>query len=98
MKYEREHDQADKEKRMATIAAGIELGIAPKTDLCLVKIKNRIKNKYKPELSFTLPITLKGLVWFVNAVLEDIEERTSRDPGTKSVINMSWGKCSNSIL
>ncbi|CAN9246658.1 unnamed protein product [Alternaria alternata] len=76
---------------MATIAAGFELGIAPKADLCLVKTKNRIKNKYKPELSFTLPITLKGLVWFVNAVLEDIDERTSRDPGTKSVINMSWG-------
>lgn len=98
MRYERKHNQADKDNRMATIAAGIELGIAPKANLCLVKTKNRIKNKYRPELSFTLPITLKGLVWFVNAVLEDIEERRSRNPGTKSVINMSWGKCSNFIL
>jgi hypothetical protein len=72
---------------MATIAAGVERGIAPKADLCLVKIK-----KFDPNVSYTLPITTLALAWFIDAVIKDIEDRTSQNPGARSVINMSWGK------
>jgi hypothetical protein len=77
---------------MATIAAGVERGIAPKADLCLVKIKNTMKSKFDPNVSYTLPITTLALAWFIDAVIKDIEDRTSQNPGARSVINMSWGK------
>ncbi|CAN9296645.1 unnamed protein product [Alternaria alternata] len=76
---------------MATIAAGVERGISPKADLCLVKTKNTMKSKFDPNVSYTLPITTLALAWFIDAVIKDIEDRTSQDPGARSVINMSWG-------
>ena len=77
---------------MATIAAGVERGISLKADLCLVKTKNTMKSKFDPNVSYTLPITTLALDWFIDAVIKDIEDRTSQDPGARSVINMSWGK------
>ncbi|CAN9285738.1 unnamed protein product [Alternaria alternata] len=76
---------------MATIAAEVERGISPKADLCLVKTKNTMKSKFDPNVSYTLPITTLALAWFIDAVIKDIEDRTSQDPGARSVINMSWG-------
>ncbi|RYO14266.1 hypothetical protein AA0111_g12041 [Alternaria arborescens] len=76
---------------MATIAAGVERGISPKADLCLVKTKNTMKSKFDPNVSYTLPITTLALAWFIDAVMKDIVDRTSQDPGARSVINMSWG-------
>ncbi|RYO44858.1 hypothetical protein AA0116_g13543 [Alternaria tenuissima] len=76
---------------MATIAAGVERGISPKSDLCLVKTKNTMRSKFDPNVSYTLPITTLALDWFIDAVIKDIKDRTSQDPGARSVINMSWG-------
>jgi hypothetical protein len=76
---------------MATIAGGLHLGISPNADLCLVKTKNTFRGRFNGPPR-QMRVNPQALVWFLNQVETDIRERTVTDPGSRSVINMSWGK------
>ncbi|KAF2878051.1 peptidase S8/S53 domain-containing protein [Massariosphaeria phaeospora] len=79
---------------MAVIAGGKILGIAPNTDLYLVKTKNRYRNS---QFAFngmvhTGPVTPGALQWVLNTVQDHILQRLDKNDRARSVINMSWGR------
>ncbi|KAF1828008.1 subtilisin-like protein [Decorospora gaudefroyi] len=79
---------------MACLAGGAQIGVAPKANLYLFKVKGSYRNSNRPD-----PIishhTHRSVTYWIRHVKEHIDQRERARPAggppLKSVINMSWG-------
>lgn len=78
---------------MAALAGGRVNGFAPNADLCLVKTKGLYRHERSDRISVTLH-SFKSLNFVLKKVQEHITQSITKDPGVKSVVNMSWGEYS----
>jgi hypothetical protein len=78
--------------KMATVAAGKLDGIAPNANLYLIKIQGQWNSgRTPPEADKSGKIQPKALGIAFDEIRRHVAARRSADPGTKSVINISWG-------
>ena len=78
--------------RMAVIAAGQTIGIAPKANLFLAKTKNNYRHKYNHDEIHVGQLQPQALWYVGNEILNHMNKRLGQDADAKSVINMSWGR------
>jgi subtilisin family serine protease len=81
--------------KMATIAAGKTLGVAPNANLYLMKTKgqwNRASSTSSPVSDMTLSLQNRALRRIFAEIREHVRQRLEKSNTAKSVINMSWGK------
>ncbi|KAF1963807.1 subtilisin-like protein [Byssothecium circinans] len=77
--------------KMATIAAGKQLGVAPNADLFLIKSKGSWAKSATATESINIGYQAPGMSRVLLHVRSLIQSRLNADASAKSVINMSWG-------
>lgn len=78
---------------MATIAAGILDGVAPRANLFLAKEKGQWNTgKDNKQAYQTGPYRPNALNTVFKEIRSHIKRRCDADPNAQSVVNMSWGK------
>ena len=86
---------------MATLAGGLNHGMAPRANMYLIKAKGQYRyNKKDPRTGqplgdnpdHNMPYNTAALLVAFNQIRAHIADRISKNPDAKSVINLSWGK------
>jgi subtilisin family serine protease len=78
--------------KMATIAAGKQLGIAPNADLYLIKAKGNWAKDAETAGYQSFGYQVTAISEALDQIRLHIQTRLNSDRSAKSVINMSWGK------
>lgn len=78
--------------KVASIAAGKNLGVASKANLVVVKIKNAAVNPLNPGSGFKgRGVTDSAIDYAFQYVIDDVAKQKTANPNMKFIVNLSYG-------